>query len=492
MIDNFDVNVVKRILTVVLAGVGVVGSVFADESPKDGFVDMAVRDLSAVHQLIVSSHPGAIDQENKSFTDWVERGYREAKQLALRVSSERDAQAVLGFYISGFKDGHVGVYQSSKGKSSWAGFTLDMRGEDFVVSRVAKEWPVPLPPIDSRIISCDGKTVREILGDEISPYVDRRLNLKSTWNHLAKHLTVDDADYPVLARKRASNCLVVLPSGVQQNFALLWQEDRGQLIDFLTQPQPPQALQNLGGGRYWVHASNFAPSAVENASLEKMLDALKNIDDAKLVVLDTRGNRGGNSLVGARILSALLGGPFVESLDRSSRSYAMWRVSPLALATLNSALASMESDYGKTSDAYKFVSGLRESMSAALVERKDWLRQPDTSSLDQDRSKDSNPKTFKGQLVLVTDSFCASACLDFADAVLAVPRATHFGLSTSGDTLYIDIGSQVLPSGAQFWLPLKVWRGRVRGNNQSYDPQYVFDGDINDTPAVQKWVLGYF
>ncbi|TFB32433.1 peptidase [Pseudomonas sp. F01002] len=492
MIDSFDVNVVKRFLTVVLAGVGVVGSVFADESPKGGLVDMAVTDLSAVHQLIVSSHPGTIDQENKSFIDWVERGYREAKQLALRVSSERDAQAVLGFYISGFKDGHVGVYQSSKGKSSWAGFMLDMRGEDFVVSRVPKEWPVPLPPIDSRVISCDGKTVREILGDEISPYVDRRLNLKSTWNHLAKHLTVDDADYPVLARKRASNCLVVLPSGVQQNFALLWQEDRGQLNDFLTQPQPPQALQNLGGGRYWVHASNFAPSAVENASLEKMLDALKNIDDAKLVVLDTRGNRGGNSLVGARILSALLGEKFVESLDQSSRSYAMWRVSPLALATLNSALASMESDYGKNSDAYKFVSGLRESMSAALVERKDWLRQPDTSSLDQDRSKESNQKTFKGQLVLVTDSFCASACLDFADAVLAVPGATHFGLSTSGDTLYIDIGSQVLPSGAQFWLPLKVWRGRVRGNNQSYDPQYVFDGDINDTPAVQKWLLGYF
>ncbi|MCE5990464.1 S41 family peptidase [Pseudomonas sp. NY15349] len=485
-------NVVKRVLIVVLAGVGVVGSVFADDSPKGGLVDMAVRDLSAVHQLIVSSHPGAIDQENKVFTDWVERGYQEAKQLALRVRSERDAQAVLGFYVSGFKDGHVGVYQSRKGKSSWAGFMLDMRGEDLVVGRVAKAWPVPLPPIGSKIISCDGKTVREVLGNEISPYVDRRLNLKSTWGHLAKYLTVDDADYPVLARKRAANCLAVLPGGVQQHFALAWQEDRGQLKDFLTRPQPPQALRNLGGGRYWVHASNFAPSTPESASLEKMLDTLGTLDDAKLVVLDTRGNRGGNSLVGARILSALLGEQFVESLSQSSRSYAMWRVSPLALATLNSALAGMESDYGKHSEAYKFVAGMRKSMSAALVKREDWLRQPETSSIDQDRFKDSSPKPFKGQLVLVTDSFCSSACLDFADAVLAVPGTTHFGLSTSGDTLYIDIGSHVLPSGAQFWLPLKVWRGRVRGNNQSYDPQYVFDGDINDTPAVQKWVLSYF
>ncbi|MDD0967516.1 MULTISPECIES: S41 family peptidase [Pseudomonas] len=475
-----------------LPGISVVGSVLAEDSRQTGFVDLAVKDLAAAHQLIVSSHPGAIDKENKDFTDWVERGYLEARQLSLLVGSRRDAQAVLGFYISGFKDGHVGTYQSEKDRSSWVGFILDKRGEDFVVSRVAKDWPVPLPPIGSSVISCDGKTVREIVSNEISPYIDRRLDLQSTWNHLAKHLTVDDADYPVLARKRAGKCQVVLSNGVTQNYDLLWQEGGEQLTGFLHQPQPPQTVLNLGHGRYWVHASNFAPSASENASLEKMLDVLESIDDASLVVLDTRGNRGGNSLVGARILSALLGEKFVESLDRSSRSYAMWRVSPLALSTLDNAMTSTERNYGKGSDAYTFVSVLRESMNAALKEKTDWLRQPDTSSLDQDHSKDLKQKVFKGQLVLVTDSFCASACLDFADAVLAVPGAIQFGLPTSADTVYIDIGAQVLPSGARFWLPLKVWRGRVRGNNQSYEPRYVFDGDINDTPAVQKWVLGHF
>ncbi|HFL7937559.1 S41 family peptidase [Pseudomonas putida] len=492
MMGNFHMRVVRTVLAIVFMGAGVVGSVSADESARRRFVEMAVGDLSVVHQLIASSHPGAIDQENKNFTDWVEKGYRQASQLALRVSSQRDAQAVLGFYISGFKDGHVGVYPARAAKSSWAGFMVDMRGEGFVVTRVAKAWPVPLPPVGSSIISCDGKAVRKILADEISPYVDRRLDLKSTWRHLARHLTVDDADAPVLARKRASNCVGFLASGVQQNFALSWQEDDGQLKDGLTQPQPPQALNNLGGGRYWVHASNFALSAADNAALERMLDTLRHIEDAKLVVLDTRGNRGGNSLVGARILSALLGEAFVESLGQSSHSYAMWRVSALALATLDSALASMQGNHEKNNDAYTFVSGMRESMNAALVGKQDWLRQPDTSSLDQGLVKDSSPVRFKGQLVLVTDSFCASACLDFADAVLAVPGATHFGLSTSGDTLYIDTGSQALPSGAQFWLPLKVWRGRVRGNNQSYDPRYIFDGDINDTSAGQKWVLGYF
>ncbi|WP_254912500.1 hypothetical protein [Pseudomonas putida] len=201
MIGNFYMRVVKRVLAIALVGAGVVGSVLADESAESGLVDMAVRDLSAVHQLIVSSHPGAIDQENKSFTDWLEKGYREARQLALRVSSERDAQAVLGFYISGFKDGHVGVYPPRAGKSSWAGFMVDMRGEGFVVSRVTTAWPVPLPPVGSSIISCDGKAVRAILADDLSPYVDRRLNLQSTRRHLARHLTVDDADARLCRRK---------------------------------------------------------------------------------------------------------------------------------------------------------------------------------------------------------------------------------------------------------------------------------------------------
>ena len=128
-------------------------------------------------------------------------------------------------------------------------------------------------------------------------------------------------------------------------------------------------------------------------------------------------------------------------------------------------------------------------MELAFHEKKDWLRQPSTSSVEQEGSRGFNARGFKGRLALVTDSFCASACLDFVGVVLAIPGVVHLGASTSGDTVYIDIGSQTLPSGAQFWIPLKVWRGRARGNNQSYEPSFVFDGDINDTAAVQKWVL---
>lgn len=492
MTCNANVFLLKRLCLMLLLLVVLPSFVLADEAHAKDWREITVNDLSVIRQLVVTSHPGAIDSENESFSDWVERGYLDASQLSRRVNSRKDSLAVLNFYIAGFKDGHVGLNQSDKGSSSWAGFILGMRGRSFVVRHVAGNWPVPLPPIGSEVISCDNKSVREKIESEISPYIDRRLDLQSTWLHLAQQLTIDDASYPVLARDLLKNCLVALPNGERQNFALLWQEDSGQLKAFLRQPQPPQSLQSLGEGRYWIHVSNFMPSAAENASLDKMLEAIKSINDAKLVVLDTRGNRGGNSLVGAEILSALLGSQLVKNLGEPSRAYAMWRVSPFALSTLNNALTTMGSDYGKDSEAYRFVLGLTGSMEGALHEKKDWLRQPNTSSVLQEGARGSNAQGFKGKLALVTDSFCASACLDFADVVLAVPGVVHLGLPTSGDTLYIDIGSQTLPSGSEFWLPLKVWRGRTRGNNQGYDPKFVFNGDINDTPAVQQWVLDHF
>lgn len=461
----------------------------ADNVQSKDWEEATINDLSAIRKLIVSSHPGVLDSNNKGFIDWVERGYLESRQLSKRARTEKDSLAILRFYIAGFQDGHLGVKHLNQEKSSWAGFALGMQGQDFIVRRISENWPLPLPPLDSKIIACDNKTVSDILKNEISPYIDRRLNLKSTWLDLAVYLTVDAANYPVLGRILPKSCLVVLPNGTRQNFTLFWQEERGELESFMRWPQPPQALQNLGGGRYWINVSNFTPSAADNSALDKMLSRIRNINDASLVVLDTRGNRGGNSLVGVEILSALLGPQVVNDLDEQSRAYAMWRVSPFALSTLSKHLSSMESSYGKNSEIYKFTFSLSKAMEFALKEKKDWLRQTNTSSTVQEKLKGSNAQGFKGKLALVTDSFCASACLDFADLVLAVPGAIHLGLPTSADTLYIDIGSQSLPSGAHFWLPLKVWRDRTRGNNQNYDPQFVFDGDINDTAALKKWVI---
>jgi hypothetical protein len=97
-------------------------------------------------------------------------------------------------------------------------------------------------------------------------------------------------------------------------------------------------------------------------------------------------------------------------------------------------------------------------------------------------------KRFSGRVILITDRHCASACLDFADLVRLVPGALHAGKTTSADAVYIDMGSVRMPSGNLLFMPLKVWRNRVRGN-EPLVPGVSFDCDMDDNDCVQRKTL---
>ncbi|HLD68197.1 MAG TPA: S41 family peptidase [Pseudomonas sp.] len=474
--------------TVFLATLGVAEATQAQDPPSSDWPAIALADLRQIHATLLEAHPGVIDSQNPQFKDWLERGYAQARQLAAQAHSSRDALAVLHFYLSGFEDGHLWIVAPQQAPSRWAGWTLDMQGEEFRVGHTAAAWPVPLPPLGSTILSCDKKPIETLIRTEIAPYSDRRLHLKSSWSQLARFVTIDHGAYPVLDRRLPQSCIARLADGSQREFSLQWQAGGEQEV-LLSQAAPPQSLRSLGQGRYWIHASNFTPSQAEHADLEALLEQIRKIDDARLVILDTRGNGGGNSLVGSQLLFALLGSSTADHASQESQAYALWRVSPLALSTLDDRLGSIEKNYGRDSEISRFILTLQALMQKAQALQEPWVRQPDASLDRLTEQEPSGARGFTGRLALITDSRCASACLDFADAVLKVPGTVHLGLPTSADTPYIDIGAKRLPSGAEFWLPLKVWRNRARGNNQAYEPRFIYNGDINDTAAVQRWAL---
>jgi hypothetical protein len=91
-----------------------------------------------------------------------------------------------------------------------------------------------------------------------------------------------------------------------------------------------------------------------------------------------------------------------------------------------------------------------------------------------------------GKIVLLTDAKCFSACLDFADTVLKVPGALHVGETTSADAVYIDGWRMLLPSGNVLSFPLKVWRNRVRGNNEPLRPSVEIALDTLDDAAIHS------
>lgn len=189
-------------------------------------------------------------------------------------------------------------------------------------------------------------------------------------------------------------------------------------------------------------------------------------------------------MVGSRLLSAVLKG----APPSSENAKAYWRASPLATSTLKAHRASALQREGRESTIFKWLDHLHESLETAALRGEPFAEQIDMSLDDGEETTQEKP-SFQGKLILITDSYCNSACLDFVDVVMSVPGALHAGHATDADTRYIDVGTEVLPSGLNIWVPLKVWSGRRRQDNVPYIPQIKYDQDLNDTEALKAWVL---
>lgn len=71
-----------------------------------------------------------------------------------------------------------------------------------------------------------------------------------------------------------------------------------------------------------------------------------------------------------------------------------------------------------------------------------------------------------------------------------MPGTFIVGFATAGDGLYTETRSVTLPSSyAVLHFPMKVYRGRPRGDMEYYEPDIAYDGAWTE-PPLQSWVLG--
>ncbi|MCI0618071.1 S41 family peptidase, partial [bacterium] len=120
-------------------------------------------------------------------------------------------------------------------------------------------------------------------------------------------------------------------------------------------------------------------------------------------------------------------------------------------------------------DQLTYVTKVRRAMEAGLDTGTALVRVEDRPK-QKEGAQPQNP--IKGHIYFLTDGECASACLDFADLMRRLPKVVHVGLPTSADAIYIDNTYTMLPSGlAGLGYSMKVFRNRVRKNNEWYEPQ---------------------
>ena len=124
-------------------------------------------------------------------------------------------------------------------------------------------------------------------------------------------------------------------------------------------------------------------------------------------------------------------------------------------------------------------------MSTALKNREIFFNMKANKVENPIRPDEITPKIY-----LLTDSACFSACLGMADIIMSFPQATHIGLPTRADAIYIDNRSIELPSGnGRLSFSMKVYRGRARGHNEPYIPQIRYLDSNWETAALDNWFL---
>jgi hypothetical protein len=461
---------------------------------------MAKSDLVATRDVIARAHPGMLDAQNPSFLDWERNGYDQALALSSQVASYDSALAMVRYYVTGFRDGHLGYSDEIRGSNEpmlTPGWRVARRGAHIVVVGAMHDWPSALPPIGAVLLDCDGKTPEELIRENVAPFHDRR-DLPGVRDSLLLFLSL-----PALPSVELRECgfrdaygrLVRIAQHYHDVSATEWFTMAGGSSRSV-QRTAHQNRASLEGGTLWIHAGNFSPQADDIAALDRMIEFLHTATGVQRIVFDVRGNRGGDSSLGDRIFDAATGGLVFDQkdLDRLPRVYAQWRVSDFAIDTQRRRLAEFRKLYDADSAEVKWTQQLLAELESARTSGKVWVEQPGGARLDRSEiaHRGGRLRLRDVPVLVLTDNRCVSACLDFGDRVLQVPGSIQVGQTTSADTAYIDVGVAVLPSGNKLIVPLKVWRNRLRGNNQPLIPDVPIDLDALDEPAIHAAVLAAF
>ncbi len=447
----------------------------------------ASRDLAAMHDLIRDNHPGPVDEQNPGFRNWLEDGLRILHGQADAVRTEHDYRMVLLTYANGFADYHLDVRFRSSERELWPGF-LTRTDSVGGPSRVVLVEDAPGIEVGDVLVGCGAVAVSELLEERVlrprtNPTQPQRLILTSPW------LTVVSADD---REGQTLQCRFGTRTGLHA-VSMRWRTiDEATLSSRIAEASgiaiPALGLRKIGD--VWlISLPSFTWNGPDAARMHALVATLNDhaleLHAARHVVLDLRGNGGGNSQWGEDVASALWGKSSVEAIEDSDDGTVDWRVSTRDRDAIRADAADMLAG-GHPEGAVQWNNLVRE-MEQALRAGKPLMREADTP---QPRLP-PGPSPFLHRVLVLTEPHCASACLDFVDLLNRLPGTERIGLPTGADTDYLDLASAPLPSGvASLVYAMKVYRHRTRAANAAYEPVLAWPGGLMTDTSLSRWVDG--
>jgi hypothetical protein len=456
--------------------------------------ELALADLEAAYGIVSRNHPGAARATgDTAFQRALADGLTAGRDRAGRVTTYEGWLATLRAFAVGLGDPHISLQpRLTLGTLRWPGFVIGRRGEATVVVARDTAGGDELPPPGTRVLSCDGIPVDEYGRSRLGTF-------RGTWEISSQRvrttplLLVDDGN-PFLPRPRA--CLVH-QAGVERAVELGWRNISATALQDRIREAAPigragYVVRRAGAG-WWIGIESLG------GPVQRVLDSVgahaTEIRRAPWVIVDVRGNGGGNSEWGRRLADVLVGPARTSAaMRRAEREVdtgpwcgSAWRVSDDVEETLTGYIAELGPRLGQA--AVDRLTAERDSVRAALAAGRELAPEPRRCPpAASEGAGELPPSETTGRLVLLTDHACFSSCLLMAALFRAV-GALHVGEGTDFSTRYMEVRAFPLPSGLGRFATVQKVSFSAPPRLGPYEPEVPYPGSIADTDAVEKWIV---
>jgi len=466
----------------------------ADGSPN--WSARALIDLAAIREQLWANTPVPYDTENPQYRAWAIKGFAEAEARAGQAKDRAGYFYTLSAYINGFGDPHFQI--SLKGDQlspRWPGFIVSRTGD--VAEIVYRDETAP--PLGTKITACDGKPLTQLLDERVYPF---RMNPKlASDRRIAMTRLFLDRGNPF---GPAPSVCRIEQNGAARDVTLAWRAappDKDPWWDKYQAagagPSAEWGVSEPAPGVAWIGVPTFSSDDENFPKLDALIKAVEAKGAAmrkgRAIVIDTRGNGGGNSSWADKLAAAIFTDDVLARHKAPEREQAVdWRGSEANAAYWHDWAGQMAKEFGPLSlNRFAAHAIAWQTRRTATQNPPMWrlgsCRPGRSGGFSKMRPKGRGP--FAARVYFLSNGSCGSSCLNFADSVLMVPGVKLIGSATSADGAYMEIRGVDLPSGqAEIAFPQKVERGAGRAPMEAYEADIPYDGSWSDD-AVRAWVL---
>jgi hypothetical protein len=465
----------------------------AQGSASDVWPNLTLADVAAAYNIVARNHPAATAAaRDTAFRRTLEDARRAAEERARSAASYEGWLATLRAFAVAFADPHIALQtRLSLGSVRWPGFVVARRGDSTIVSSRDTTLGADLPAPGARLVACDGVPTDQFSRDRLGVF-------RGTWDVASQRvrtspfLLVDDGN-PFLPPP--GKC-VIREGGADREIELRWRTIATTALQERLRDASPVGnagfeVRQVGDG-WWIGLQSLSGRA--QAVLDSAAAHVTEIRAAPWVVVDVRGNGGGNSEWARRLAVLLVGDSrTIAAMAAAEREMAgnlcgsSWRASADVEQTLEGYIRDMGPRLGDAA-----IAQWRRELDSVRVARqqgRELAPSPRTCvPAGARRGGDSlPPPLMRGRLVLLTDHACFSSCLLMAGLFRAI-GALQVGEGTDFSTRYMEVRGFHLPSGLGSFATLQKAAFGMAMRLGPFEPEIAYPGRIDDTRALEAWI----